>query len=102
MTKHLACQDKKKENWAILIAYNITFYHVDSNHKCPLESNRGVNGATQSAIWDLGGLSSLSGVWGGAPVVNGFWKIFEQMELRFHQLLTRSERLHKILKNVMM
>ena len=43
---------------------------------CPLESDRGVNGATQSAIGDLGVLSSISGVWGGAPVANGFWKIY--------------------------
>ena len=61
--RHLESQNiwrakTKKENWAILIAYNITFYHVGSNHKCPLELDRGVNGATQSG--DLGGLSYLS------------------------------------------
>ena len=49
-----------------------------SNQKCPLESDRGINGATQSAIEDLRGLSSLNGVWGGAPVTNGFGKyLFE-------------------------
>ena len=37
-----------------------------------LESDRGINGATQSAIGDLRGLSSLNWVWGGAPVANGF------------------------------
>ena len=27
--------------------------------------------------------SSVSGVWGGAQVANGFWKIFDRMELVF-------------------
>ena len=55
-----------------------------SNQMCLLlKSDRAVNGATQSTIGDLDGLSSLSGVWGGAPVANGFWKIFDQMELVF-------------------
>ena len=29
--------------------------------------------------YGISGLSSLSGVWGGAPVVKGFWEIFDQM-----------------------
>ena len=48
-----------------------------------LESDQGVNGATQSAIEDLRGLSSLNGVWGRCPVAKGFWKIFDRMELFF-------------------
>ena len=54
-----------------------------SNQKCPLELDRAVTGATQSAIGDLGVLSSFIGVWGGAPVANGFGKIVDRMELVF-------------------
>ena len=63
---------KSEEYWAILIAYNITFlYRIfailsltwGSNQKCPLESDRSINGATQVAIGDVGGLNSFNGVW---------------------------------------
>ena len=75
-----------------------------SNQKCPLESDRGVKGATQSAIGDLGGLRFLSGVWGGAPVASGFWKIFDQKELVLINCLSclKDCTVHKILNKLMM
>ena len=70
VTKYLACQDKNKEYWTILTAYNITFpcteasfhfFHVGQQSKVPTQ---GVNGAMQSAIEDIGLLSSTSaGSW---------------------------------------
>ena len=48
--------------------------------KCPIDLDRSVNGATQFFNRGSRGIS-LSGVWGGAPVANGFWKIFDGMVL---------------------
>ena len=68
-TNYLACQTKNKEYWAIMIAYNITFYllftisHVGQQSKVP--TRVGSRRQRCNAICNNGsrGLSSLSRVW---------------------------------------
>ena len=99
-TKYLACQDKKIKSIGLyLIVYNITFLYrlfcftfslMGQQSKCPIDLDRSVNGATQFFNRGSRGIS-LSGVWGGAPVANGFWKIFDRMELVFINCLPCQE-----------
>ena len=48
------------------------FLMQGSNQKCPIESDRGVNGVTQFAIRNIGGISSLAGP-GAKPQLQLLW-----------------------------
>ena len=79
------------------------FSHVGQQSKSGrIESDRGVNSATQSAIRDLGCFKLHQRGLGRSPSRKRFFGNIYLNGARSHQLFTMSERLHKMLNKLMM